>query len=180
MISCKQVLHFVSDYIDNELSVSEKKEIDNHLRSCHSCAKLIEETLRSRKSLKNLKSKYITSEDFDYQLHNKIAVELAHPRNKFLLWLEHLPRKPIAGIAVVFILLIIGLSLGVFNKSINDYSGFQNQKTTIQESELKNNSPPQLSTQPSSSASVGSIPVSNIIPVSDSTEQLKKLVKSAQ
>ncbi len=38
MVSCKQVLNELSNFIDDDIDLALKKEIENHLRTCRRCS----------------------------------------------------------------------------------------------------------------------------------------------
>jgi hypothetical protein len=40
MVSCKQVLNELSNFIDDDIDLALKEEIENHLRTCRRCSVL--------------------------------------------------------------------------------------------------------------------------------------------
>ena len=54
-LSCRKRLALLCDYLDKELSESERKVVDEHRRSCRPCSELLASLRRTVQTLRKLK-----------------------------------------------------------------------------------------------------------------------------
>jgi putative zinc finger protein len=47
VVSCKQVLRELSNYIDQTVDAELRAEIENHLRACHRCSVILDSTKKT-------------------------------------------------------------------------------------------------------------------------------------
>ncbi len=64
MLSCQDLLTDLSDYLDDEVPVQVRRDLEAHLAHCPTCEVLIDST---RKTLK------IVSENFSYELSEEVS-----------------------------------------------------------------------------------------------------------
>ncbi|MBI1747530.1 MAG: zf-HC2 domain-containing protein [Acidobacteria bacterium] len=62
MITCRQVIELLSDYINRELSPEDKTELDQHLQGCQNCGTFLYTLRQSVDLLKDLKEEDIPEE----------------------------------------------------------------------------------------------------------------------
>lgn len=98
MISCNNVLDYLSSYIDGDVSSSLKKEIEDHIAFCHKC-KVTYENARLVKGYINNLEKLHTSGSFGITLRERIARDQSRKRNIIEDLLPDITKKPIIGFA---------------------------------------------------------------------------------
>lgn len=98
MVSCNNVLDYLSSYIDGDVSSSLKKEIEDHIAYCHKC-KVIYENARLVKGYINSLEKLHTSGSFGITLRERIARDQSRKRNIIEDLLPDITKKPIIGFA---------------------------------------------------------------------------------
>ena len=76
MNPCERFQEAIFDFLDGELDVVRKRELEHHLKTCSVCASFLEEIRRLRSDLKHL-TPVKTSESFQVLLRERIRREIA-------------------------------------------------------------------------------------------------------
>jgi hypothetical protein len=107
MVDCKRYEQFILAYIDEDLDLVQKKELERHLEICENCARCLHRLKALRSRLKTL-SPVQTSETFQIVLRECVRRRAAGKPGLFgsprpILW----RLVPVAGVAVVLIVLSV-------------------------------------------------------------------------
>lgn len=107
----------ISDYIEGEFSIQNKKIIEDHVDECPDCSETVSNVKILREKLRNLE-KLQTSPDFETVLRTRIRIEAGIGRRRlqeiFWTWPA---RVPIYGMAFALIIIAIVLVVEQVNKS---------------------------------------------------------------
>ncbi|WP_029687865.1 DUF4349 domain-containing protein [Thermoanaerobacter sp. A7A] len=114
MMDCKKALQLIPRYIDGELDVSQKEELEKHIESCESCRKEYQLEKNIIESLKNMPPLELP-EDFNKKIHEK----LVYQKNILEKKKERLKKTlTVAVIAASFILMtVFVVNIFKFDKS---------------------------------------------------------------
>jgi len=74
MLNCYQFKHFISKYLDEEISFKERHAFEEHQQTCPVCQALLINIRRNREALQNLPSIGV-SENFMFNLRNRILAD---------------------------------------------------------------------------------------------------------
>ncbi|MCK5146792.1 zf-HC2 domain-containing protein [bacterium] len=142
MSPCKNFSRDLQDYIDNEISRSQRLEIEKHLHQCADCSEHIEELNMLRHQLKSLPTIKAT-ESFHLLLRERIRREMAaqQKRTAFSYVLSH----RIVPVAAVCLVLVTG-SLYIFKDQIGFFQQAGPEQVTIS----RNSDAPSLMLPPQS------------------------------
>lgn len=100
-MKCEDYQEWLSLYVDDELRLDEKQQLEKHLEHCLSCSETLE-TLKMMKSLiKELKEAEVP-ETFHNDLHQRLQEEI-EPKNKKYRWLSYVSGL-VAACLIVFVL----------------------------------------------------------------------------
>lgn len=141
-MNCEYIRNLISEYIDNELSINQKKEVEDHLAICSSCKKYFNEIMGVKELLSSA-----TFFDLSFERSKKLSKLV---REKSTEMLPVLKPKPIwakwqfvSVISVLVILLLGMLTLQVFipsltpkEKAIKEYGmveDLEERETTAEE-----------------------------------------------
>lgn len=116
MIDCDKLRTNFSDYLDEELPIEQRKELEDHFSVCLECQETIRKMKIIQRSLKQL-PQISVSPDFEQKLHQQIF--RANQKATFLPLPFHNWKIPAMGSAIV--LATVSLFL-VFNDSTEDKS----------------------------------------------------------
>ncbi|MCK4377347.1 MAG: zf-HC2 domain-containing protein [Actinomycetia bacterium] len=112
-MDCEYIRNLISEYIDNELPISQKKEVEDHLAICSSCKKYFDEIIEVKELLTSA-----TFYDLSFERSKKL---LKLVREKSTEMLPVLKPKPVwakwqfvSVISVLVILLLGVLTLQIF------------------------------------------------------------------
>jgi hypothetical protein len=111
MTDCDKLKQFFSDYLDAELPLEQRKELDDHFKMCLECKETVRQIKIIQQSLSHL-PQINTSPEFEQRLHQQIFQ--ADNRSGFLPQPLQNWKLPAMGSAIV--LATVGLFL-VFNDS---------------------------------------------------------------
>jgi len=114
MMDCKKALQLIPRYIDGELDVAQKEELEKHIESCESCRKEYQLEKNIIESLKNMPPLELP-EDFNKKIHEK----LVYQKNILEKKKERLKKTlTVAVIAASFILMtVFVVNIFKFDKS---------------------------------------------------------------
>ncbi|EMT38686.1 anti-sigma factor, TIGR02949 family [Thermoanaerobacter thermohydrosulfuricus] len=114
MMDCKKALQLIPRYIDGELDVAQKEELEKHIESCESCRKEYQLEKNIIESLKNMPPLELP-EDFNKKIHEK----LVYQKNILEKKKERLKKTlTVAVIAASFILMTVFIANIFSNKSL--------------------------------------------------------------
>nr|WP_244262629.1 DUF4349 domain-containing protein [Thermoanaerobacter siderophilus] len=113
-MDCKKALQLIPRYIDGELDVAQKEELEKHIESCESCRKEYQLEKNIIESLKNMPPLELP-EDFNKKIHEK----LVYQKNILEKKKERLKKTlTVAVIAASFILMtVFVVNIFKFDKS---------------------------------------------------------------
>ncbi len=108
MPQCNEFKLLIDKLIDDEISLSEKKELREHVDNCMDCKKYLERLLKLKKMLFQL-PRVKASEDFNILLRARIRREAYRERNKLFASLVSPNRivKFAFGIAIIILSILI-------------------------------------------------------------------------
>jgi anti-sigma factor RsiW len=131
MMNCKNVKKNLLFFLENELSEERRFEMENHLKTCPACSRLLEEFSLIWEGVQH-GEKIQPSPYFWTRLKQRI-VEHEGGRKPVFSWLEGLVRwaRPAVAIAVLLICIFAGYSLGNFPQSANGQTAYQVNERTI-------------------------------------------------
>ncbi|MEQ6358965.1 DUF4349 domain-containing protein [Thermoanaerobacter thermohydrosulfuricus] len=113
-MDCKKALQLIPRYIDGELDVAQKEELEKHIESCESCRKEYQLEKNIIESLKNMPPLELP-EDFNKKIHEK----LVYQKNILEKKKERLKKTlTVAVIAASFILMTVFIANIFSNKSL--------------------------------------------------------------
>jgi predicted anti-sigma-YlaC factor YlaD len=112
MMNCKNVKKNLLSFLENELSEKRRFEMENHLKTCPACSRLLEEFSLMWEGVQH-REKIQPSPYFWTRLKQRI-VEYEEGRKPVLGWLEGLVRwaRPAVAVAVLLTCVFLGYSLG--------------------------------------------------------------------
>ena len=111
-MNCKNVKKNLVLFLENELPEERRVEMQNHLKTCPDCSRLLEEFSQLWGTLEH-RERIQPSPYFWTRLKQRI-VEYEEGRKPVLGWFEGLVRwaRPAVGVAVLLICVFLGYSLG--------------------------------------------------------------------
>jgi hypothetical protein len=98
MLNCDKFKMQFSEYLDNELPLSQRKEVDDHLAVCVECSEILRQIKIVQQSLRQL-PRVSASPEFEKKLHEQIFLNPSKP-NIFPLPLQNW-KIPAMGTALV-------------------------------------------------------------------------------
>ncbi len=125
MVDCDKLKTNFSDYLDGDIPLEQRKQLDDHFEHCPDCHEIIRQMKIIQDSLKKL-PQVNTSPDFEKRLHQQIFNPA--PKNNFVPPILSSWKLPAMGSAIV--LATVGLFLVLDNSSDSGTSDYQ---------ELRNN-----------------------------------------
>ncbi|MFC1557860.1 zf-HC2 domain-containing protein [candidate division KSB1 bacterium] len=121
MISCNNVLDYLSSYMEGDVSSPLKKEIEDHITYCHKC-KVTYENAQLVKGYINRLSKLHTSSSFEMTLRERIARDQSRKRNIIEDLLPDITKKPIIGFAAAAVGVAIFMMVNSDNVPENEFN----------------------------------------------------------
>ena len=121
MISCNNVLDYLSSYIESDVSSSLKKEIEDHIAFCHKC-KVTYKNARLVKGYISSLSKLHTSSSFEKALRERIARDQLRKRNIIEYLLPDITKKPMIGFAAAAVGVAIFMIVNSDNVPENEFN----------------------------------------------------------
>ncbi len=100
MSDCDKFKMQISSYLDGELPLAQRKELDVHLSVCSSCSEVLRQMKIIQQSLKQL-PQIKTSPDFERKLHEQIFQ--SSPKFSFIPQQFQNWKLPVMGSALVFV-----------------------------------------------------------------------------
>jgi predicted anti-sigma-YlaC factor YlaD len=131
MMNCKNVKKSLVPFLENELPEERRVEMENHLKICPDCSRLLEEFSQLWETLEH-REKAQPSPYLWTKLKQRI-IEYEEGRGPLFGWLEGLVRwtRPAIAIVVLLICIFAGYSLGNLPQSANGQTAYQADQRTI-------------------------------------------------
>lgn len=109
---CKEVLPLMHKHFDGELAVAESTDLQAHLSVCETCHHYFKQLERTEAIIRSMIPAPISSPDY---LTERImeSLPLQRKRNVFSRWIK---RHPAASVAVVFIAIMLGSFLTLWDE----------------------------------------------------------------
>ena len=99
---CDQNPDALYTYLDGELSAEQQLAIQQHLRTCASCAAKIAELVSMRRGLIRARNRYTPTSDFRRKIQRQSTVAVKHsPFRRFALWMTPLAAMLLVTLVVV-------------------------------------------------------------------------------
>ena len=125
MMNCKNVRKSLVPVLENELPEERRAEMENHLKICPDCSRLLEEFSELWQVAEH-SEKIQPSPHFWARLKQRI-VEYEEGKKPVWGWLEGLAgwARPAVAVAALVICVFLGYSLGNFPQSANGQTAYQ-------------------------------------------------------
>jgi predicted anti-sigma-YlaC factor YlaD len=125
MMNCKNVKKNFVSLLENELPEEQRVEIENHIKICPDCSRLLEEFSQLWQTVEH-REKIQPSPYFWTRLKQRI-IEYEEGRKPFWGWLEGVVGwvRPAVAVAVLLVCIFLGYSLGNFPESANGQTEYQ-------------------------------------------------------
>ena len=117
MKSCHDVQNHLSSYLDEEINVDLRKQIDEHAAVCPRCKSILNNGYAVKNYMKGL-LRLKTSEAFELRLRERISKEITGKRGTIINWREALNfvnRKPIMGFAAAAAIVAAVIAMNNYN-----------------------------------------------------------------
>ena len=108
-MECKTIEDLLSPYLEDELTLEERQTMEEHLRSCQSCAELLSFMEEARTSLATLPELEV-SEDLTKKLY-----DLPQKKKKFSLVFDFLLRPSLQPVMAAATVLLVVVSFYMFH-----------------------------------------------------------------
>ncbi|MCK4385851.1 MAG: zf-HC2 domain-containing protein [candidate division Zixibacteria bacterium] len=131
MMNCKNIKKNLVLFLENELTEEQRVEIENHLKICPDCSRLLEEFSQLWGDLER-PEKIQPSPYFWTRLKQRV-IGYEEGKKPVLGWLGGLIgwARPAVAVAVLLICIFLGYSLGNFPQSVNGQPVYQVNERTI-------------------------------------------------
>jgi predicted anti-sigma-YlaC factor YlaD len=130
-MNCKNVKNNLISFFENELPEEQRVEMENHLKACSDCSRLLEDFSQLWGALKH-RERIEPSFYFWTRLRQRI-IEYEEGKKPVLGWLGGLVgwARPAVAVGVLVICIFLGYSLGNFPQSVNGQTTSQVDERTI-------------------------------------------------
>ena len=130
-MDCKNVKKNLVLFLENDLPGERRVEIENHLKSCPDCSRLLEEFSLLWEGVEH-REKVQPSPHFWIRLQQRIT-EYEEGKEPILGWLGGLVgwARPAFAVAALLICVFLGYSLGNFPQSANGQMAYQGDERTV-------------------------------------------------
>jgi len=130
-MNCKHVKKNLVGFLENKLSQKQQSEIEDHLKICAACSRLLEEFSQLWVALEH-REKIQPSPYFWTRLKQRV-IGYEEGRKPVLGWLGGLVgwTRPAIAVAALLICIFLGYSLGNFPQSVNGQTADQADQRTI-------------------------------------------------
>ena len=131
MMNCKKIKKNLVSFLENELPEEQRVEMENHLRICPDCSRLLEEFSQLWEPLEHRER--IQPPPYLWTRLKQRIIEYEEGREPVLGWLEGMIHwaRPAVAVAVLLICIFTGYSLGNFPRSANGQTAYQVDERTI-------------------------------------------------
>ena len=131
-MNCYRFNEIISDYLENNLSVTERKDADNHLIVCETCRVLLQDMQEMLVTAKNLNSLTV-HDDFDNRLFDRIEkINNKNENKKAPLFIRY--AKPLSAVAALFFVISAAyISYDAYYPNLNPLQPTNHAKTTLSE-----------------------------------------------
>ncbi len=130
-MDCKNVKKSLIPLLENELPGERRVEIENHLKSCPDCSRLLEEFRLLWDTVEH-REKVQSSPHFWIRLKQRV-IEYEEGRRPVWGWFGELVgwARPAFAVAALLVCVFLGYSLGNFPQSANGQTGYQVDERTV-------------------------------------------------
>ncbi len=130
-MNCKEVKRSLAPFLDSELPEERRAEMENHLKICPDCSRLLEEFSLLWEDVKQ-REKVQPSPHFWIRLKQRV-MDFEKGRRPAWEWLGSLVgwARPAFAVAALLICVFLGYSLGNFPQSVNGQTAYQVDERTV-------------------------------------------------